>query len=79
MMPLVSTPFVLMAAKLSAGMSDPITATMQVFENVLAESDANVAAPPRILVSVRNGVRVVSKATVPNTVSNGLIGEDIRK
>jgi hypothetical protein len=68
-----------MAAKLSAGMSDPITATMQVFENVLAESDANVAAPPRILVSVRNGVRVVSRATVPNTVSNGLIGEDIRK
>jgi hypothetical protein len=38
---------------------------------MLDESDANVAAPPSILVSVRNGVRVVSRATVPNTVSNG--------
>ena len=58
-------------------MSDPTTATMQVFEKVLAESEANVAAPPRILVSVRNGVRVVSRATVPNTVSNDLFSEDI--
>jgi hypothetical protein len=54
-------------------MSDPTAATMQVFENAQEESDANVAAPPRILVSVRNGVRVVSKATVPNTVSNVLM------
>ena len=51
-------------------MSDPTTATIDVLENMLAEIEANVAAPPSIRVSVRKGVRVVSSATVPNTVSN---------
>jgi hypothetical protein len=37
---------------------------------MLDEMEANVAAPPNILVSVRKGVRVVSSATVPKTVSN---------
>jgi hypothetical protein len=41
---------------------------------MLEESDAKVAAPPKILVSVLKGVRVVSKAIVPNTVNivNGI-------
>jgi len=37
---------------------------------MLDESDAKVAAPPSIRVSVLKGVRVVSRAIVPNTVSN---------
>lgn len=51
-------------------MSDPTTATIEVSQNMLAEIEANVAAPPSILDSVRKGVLVVSRATVPNTVSN---------
>jgi hypothetical protein len=37
------------------------------------ETEANVAAPPNIRVSVRKGVRVVSSATVPKTVSNAYL------
>lgn len=42
---------------------------MDVFVKMLEESDAKVAAPPKILVSVLKGVRVVSRAIVPNTVN----------
>jgi hypothetical protein len=35
----------------------------------LEEIDAKVAAPPKIFVSVLKGVRVVSRAIVPNTVN----------
>jgi hypothetical protein len=53
-------------------MSDPIAATIDVEVNMLDEMEAKVAAPPSILVSVRKGVRVVSNATVPKTVSKRL-------
>jgi hypothetical protein len=52
-------------------MSEPTTPTIEVLAKTFAETAAKVAAPPSILVSVRNGVRVVSSATVPKTVSNG--------
>jgi hypothetical protein len=69
-MPFVSTPFDLSALVWSAGRSEPTAATSDVCVNMLAEMEAKVAAPPSIRVSVRNGVRVVSRATVPKTVSN---------
>jgi len=56
----------------SAGMSDPTAATIDVVVNMFDETEAKVAAPPNILVSVRKGVRVVSNATVPNTVSKAI-------
>jgi hypothetical protein len=71
--PFVSMPFELSAIICSAGMSDPTAATIDVGVNMLDEMEAKVAAPPNILVSVRKGVRVVSNATVPKTVSNALI------
>jgi hypothetical protein len=78
MIPFVSMPFELRARIYSGGMSDPIAATIAVGVNMLEETEANVAAPPSILVSVRKGVRVVSNATVPKTVSNAyLIGNFI--
>src|ERR687886_1188681 len=70
MIPFVSIPFELSAFICSAGMSDPTAATIEVGANMLDETEAKVAAPPSILVSVRKGVRVVSNATVPKTVSN---------
>jgi hypothetical protein len=70
MIPLVSMPFDMIALIWLAGMSDPTTATIDVCANMLDEMEAKVAAPPSILVSVRKGVRVVSRATVPKTVSN---------
>jgi hypothetical protein len=36
---------------------------------MLEAMDAKVAAPPNIFDSILNGVRVVSKAIVPNTVN----------
>jgi len=71
--PFVSIPFKLSDIMCSVGMSDPTTATMEVGANIIEETEAKVAAPPSILVSVRKGVRVVSNATVPKTVSNGPI------
>jgi len=53
-------------------MSDPTAATIDVVVNMFDETEAKVAAPPNILVSVRKGVRVVSNATVPNTVSKAI-------
>jgi hypothetical protein len=44
---------------------------------MLDEIEAKVAAPPSILVSVRKGVRVVSNATVPKTVSNAYLVANI--
>jgi hypothetical protein len=70
MMPFVSMPFELSALICSDGISDPTAATIEVGVNILDETEANVAAPPSIRVSVRKGVRVVSNATVPKTVSN---------
>jgi hypothetical protein len=54
-------------------MSEPTAATIDVGVKMLDEIEAKVAAPPNILVSVRKGVRVVSNATVPKTVSNAPI------
>jgi hypothetical protein len=71
--PFVSTPFELSAIICSAGMSEPTAATIDVGVKMLDEIEAKVAAPPNILVSVRKGVRVVSNATVPKTVSNAPI------
>jgi len=51
-------------------MSDHTTPTIDVCANILEEMDAKVAAPPSIRISVLKGVRVVSRATVPKTVSN---------
>ncbi|MGB7955650.1 MAG: hypothetical protein WCF23_16880, partial [Candidatus Nitrosopolaris sp.] len=53
----------------SAGKSDPTMPTIEVLVNMLEEREAKVAAPPKIIVSVLKGVRVVSKAIVPNTVN----------
>ena len=39
----------------------------------LEQSEAKVAAPPKMFVSVLNGVRVVSSATDPKTVNNFLM------
>jgi len=58
-------------------MSDPTAATIDVEVNMLDEIEAKVAAPPNILVSVRKGVRVVSNATVPKTVSNVYLASNI--
>jgi hypothetical protein len=52
----------------SDGKSEPTIPTNEVWTNMLEESEAYVAAPPMILVPVLKGVRVVSRATVPNTV-----------
>jgi hypothetical protein len=68
-MPFVSMPFDLTAEMFGAGMSSPIAATMAVRVNMHDASEANVAAPPNIRSSTRNGVRVVSSAMVPKTVS----------
>ena len=76
-MPFVSMPFELSALIYSAGISDPIAATIEVGTNMLDETEAKVAAPPNILVSVRKGVRVVSSATVPKTVSNAYLVANI--
>lgn len=77
MIPFVSMPFELSALICSAGMSDPTAATIEVGANMLDETEAKVAAPPNILVSVRKGVRVVSSATVPKTVSNAYLVANI--
>ena len=53
----------------SIGKSDPTTPTIDVRVKKLEESDANVAAPPMMFVCVLKGVRVVSRAIVPNTVN----------
>jgi hypothetical protein len=45
-----------------------MTPTIDVLENMLDEIEANVSAPPRIMVSVLKGVRMVSSAMVPKTV-----------
>lgn len=71
--PFVSIPFELSALICSEGMSEPTAATIEVGINMLEETEANVAAPPNIRVSVRKGVRVVSSATVPKTVSNAYL------
>ena len=76
-MPFVSMPFELSALICSAGISDPIAATIEVVTNMLDETEAKVAAPPSILISVRKGVRVVSSATVPKTVSNAYLVANI--
>ena len=70
--PLVSMPFELSAIICSVGMSDPTAPTIDVEVNMFDEIEAKVAAPPNILVSVRKGVRVVSNATVPKTVSKAI-------
>jgi hypothetical protein len=76
--PFVSIPFELSALICPLGMSDPTAATIEVAVNRFEETEANVAAPPSIRVSVRKGVRVVSSATVPKTVNNAyLIGDFI--
>jgi hypothetical protein len=77
MMPFVSMPFELSALICSYGISDPTAATTEVGVNMLDETEAKVAAPPNILVSVRKGVRVVSNATVPKTVSNAYLVDNI--
>jgi hypothetical protein len=77
MIPFVSMPFELSALICSDGMSDPTAAAIEVGANMLDDIEANVAAPPSILVSVRKGVRVVSSATVPKTVSNAYLVANI--
>jgi len=67
MIPLVSTRLSRIFLYLD-GKSEPTIATNEVGANMLEESDAYVAAPPMILVPVLKGVRVVSRAIVPNTV-----------
>ena len=73
MIPFVFMPFELRALICSDGMSDPTAATIEVGTNMRDETEAKVAAPPSILVSVRKGVCVVSSATVPKTVSNAYL------
>ena len=68
-MPFVFTPLDANVSRCTSGRSDPTTATTPVYVKKLAETDAKVAAPPRIFSSVLKGVRVVSKAIVPNTES----------
>jgi hypothetical protein len=77
MIPFVSMPFELNALICSEGMSDPTAATIEVGANMLDDIEAKVAAPPSIRVSVRKGVRVVSSATVPKTVSNAYLVANI--
>ena len=66
--PLVSTRLSRIV-RYSKGKSDPTIPTIEVLVNMLEVRDAKVAAPPKMFVSVLNGVRVVSNAIVPKTVN----------